>query len=118
MKSVALPGATVLGVGPQRPGGKGVDAEVGRSIRRLLPCVPFILPVDYAAREHARLHELRCYEVLSTLSEPVLDDITNLAAHLCGTPIALISLVDENRLWFKARTGLDATDVPRTTALV
>ena len=77
----------------------------------------FHLPVDYAAREHARLDELRCYEVLGTLTEPVLDDITNLAAHLCGTPIALISLVDENRLLFKARTGLDASVVPRTSAL-
>ena len=77
----------------------------------------FHLPVDYAEREHARLNELRCYEVLGTLSEPVLDDITNLASHLCGTPIALISLVDEDRLWFKARTGLDAAEVPRTTAL-
>lgn len=77
----------------------------------------FQLPVDHATREVARLCELRAYEMLDTPSEPVFDDITNLAAHLCGCPIALISLVDEHRLWFKAATGLNAREVPRTTAL-
>ena len=77
----------------------------------------FQLPADHQVREAARLQELRRYEVLDTPSEPILDDISNLAAQLCGTPIALISLVDDTRLWFKARTGVDVAEVPRSSAL-
>ena len=77
----------------------------------------FQLPVDYPVRERARLSELRRYEVLDTAPETVFDDLTNLAAQVCHTPVALISLVDENRLWFKARTGLDRVELPREATL-
>lgn len=69
--------------------------------------------VDASAQESARLDALRDYELLDTGPEPVLDDITRLAAQVCGTPIALISLVDETRLWFKARTGVPKIEMPR-----
>ncbi|WP_224368538.1 ATP-binding protein [Hyalangium versicolor] len=59
------------------------------------------------------MEALRSYAVLDTPPEPSFDDITQLAAQLCGTPIALISLVDETRVWFKSRTGLDAQESPR-----
>ncbi len=63
--------------------------------------------------ESARLEALREYGILGTPPEPEFDDLTTLAAHICGTPIALVSLVDENRLWFKSKIGIPATESPR-----
>ena len=66
--------------------------------------------------EPARLRALRRLDVLDSLPEVAYDDIVRLAAELCGTPIALISLVDEDRAWFKAAYGLDAKETPRAFA--
>jgi PAS domain S-box-containing protein len=63
--------------------------------------------------EKARLEALRSYEVLDTPPESSFDDITQLAAQLCGTPIALIALIDEDRVFLKSRTGTDLLEVPR-----
>lgn len=66
--------------------------------------------------EEARLAELNSYAVLDTAPAQVFDDITFLASRICDTPIALISLVDEKRQWFKSRVGLEATETPRDLA--
>lgn len=66
--------------------------------------------------ESARLEELRRYQVLDTAPEDAFDDLTTLAANICKAPIALISLIDENRQWFKSRVGLDATETSRDIA--
>ncbi|MBA3513143.1 MAG: GAF domain-containing protein [Pyrinomonadaceae bacterium] len=66
--------------------------------------------------EAARLEALRQYEILDTDSEEVFDDLTRLAAYICQTPIAVISLVDKNRQWFKARLGLEARETSRDCA--
>ena len=63
--------------------------------------------------EAARLETLRQYQVLDTDSEETFDDLTRLAAYVCQTPTALISLVDANRQWFKARVGIEARETPR-----
>jgi GAF domain-containing protein len=63
--------------------------------------------------EARRLEVLWQYEVLDTVPEEVFDDLTDLAAHICDAPIALISLVDEDRQWFKARIGITVTETSR-----
>ncbi len=72
-------------------------------------------PSEPAWHEQARLEALRSYEVLDSLPEPSFDDITRLAAQLCGTPIALIALIDQDRVWLKSRLGTDIVQVPRDT---
>lgn len=68
------------------------------------------------AREPERLDRLIRLGVLDTLPQRAFDDITALAQAVCGTPIALISLVDRDRQWFKARRGTDLTETPRHQA--
>lgn len=63
--------------------------------------------------ESDRLTALRLTGLLDSESEEAYDDLARLAAGICDTPIALISLVDEDRQWFKARVGIDATETPR-----
>ncbi|HEU4623077.1 MAG TPA: ATP-binding protein [Burkholderiaceae bacterium] len=67
--------------------------------------------------EGARLAALASYGVLDTPPEPQFDTITDLAAHLCGTPIALVSLVTDTRQWFKSNHGLTGVcETPRELA--
>lgn len=66
--------------------------------------------------ESRRLERLRSLGVLDTLPQAAYDHITSLASAICDTPIALISLVDQDRQWFKSRVGLDAAQTPRELA--
>jgi adenylate cyclase len=68
------------------------------------------------ADEDARIEELRQFHVLDTAAEREYDDLVFLASQICGTPIALISLVDSQRQYFKSRLGLEATETPRDVA--
>ena len=63
--------------------------------------------------ESKRLKVLWQYEVLDTVPEEVFDDLTELAARICEAPIALISLVDEQRQWFKSKVGTDVNETSR-----
>ncbi|MGA9569959.1 MAG: response regulator [Candidatus Acidiferrales bacterium] len=66
--------------------------------------------------ESARLAALQRYAILDTFPEQEFDDLSRLAAMICGTPIALVSLVDSHRQWFKSRIGIDETETSRDVA--
>jgi len=67
-------------------------------------------------QENDRLAELRRYHVLDTPNDPAFDRVTRIASELFGVPMALVSLVDENRQWFKAFVGLSASETSRDVA--
>src|SRR5258705_13283091 len=68
------------------------------------------------AGEKQRLATLRGYEILDTEPEAAFDDLTLLASYICQTPIALISLVDADRQWFKSKVGVSLTETSRDIA--
>src|SRR5712691_10482654 len=71
----------------------------------MMPAIP--------KNERERLSALRRFELLDTSPEPAFDRISRLAAKLFKTPIALITLVDENRQWFKSKVGLAVRETSR-----
>jgi len=70
------------------------------------------LPAD----EPWRIQSLRRYQILDTPPEQEYDDLVKLAAHICQVPTALVSLVDHDRQWFKAKVGLDVCETTRDVA--
>lgn len=63
--------------------------------------------------EAGRLAALDEASILDTLPEQEFDDIVRIASLVCGTPVAIIGLIDRDRQWYKAKTGLDADQVSR-----
>ena len=70
----------------------------------------------YSMDESNRLNDLRLYQILDTAAEKAFDDLTRVAAAICGTSISLVSLVDRDRQWFKSRHGLEVSQTPRAYA--
>lgn len=66
--------------------------------------------------EAGRLAALHGYAVLDTEREPAFDDLCDLAARICETPIAVINLIDADRQWFKAEVGLGVRETPLETS--
>lgn len=76
----------------------------------------YMIKPTQPANEQERLEALEAYQVLDTEAEKAFDDLTILASRICQTPIALVSLIDPERQWFKARVGLDACETERDIA--
>lgn len=74
-----------------------------------------IPPVNHV-REKERLLSLESFNIMDTLPEEDYDNLTAIAAQICGTPISLISLLDDERQWFKSNHGLDARETPKEYA--
>jgi len=72
--------------------------------------------INLSATEESRINALRMYNIVDTAAEQAFDEIVHLAALICQTPVALISLVDEKRQWFKAKTGLSLNETARDIA--
>ncbi|WP_396930110.1 diguanylate cyclase [Mycolicibacterium sp.] len=68
------------------------------------------------ANERERLSVLADYNIMDSLPEQAYNDFAKLASAICGTPIALITLLDEQRQWFKANVGLGVSETPRSQA--
>src|SRR4030088_3639909 len=68
------------------------------------------------APDQDRVGALQKYAILDSEPEQAFDDLTLLASYVCKTPIALISLIDENRQWFKSKVGISATETSRDIA--
>jgi two-component system cell cycle sensor histidine kinase/response regulator CckA len=79
------------------------------------PCREVIKLMTAPVKNHEikRLKVLWQYDVLDTIPEEVFDDLTELAARICEAPIALISLVDEDRQWFKSKVGITVKETTR-----
>lgn len=71
---------------------------------------------DTDLSEDRRQRALESYRILDTLPEAAYDDIVRLASLICGAPIAMVSLIDRERQWFKAVVGIDAGETPRDVA--
>ena len=67
--------------------------------------------------ESGRLAALREYEILDTPPDQVFDELTWLASFICQTPMALVTLIDRHRQWFKSRIGLDSAESPRSESI-
>ncbi|MFV9504524.1 MAG: PAS domain S-box protein [Oscillochloridaceae bacterium umkhey_bin13] len=72
--------------------------------------------VPLPTNEAERLRSLRRMQLLDSLPEQAYDDLVTLAATICGTPMAMVSLVDADRQWFKAKVGTDLQETPRSVA--
>lgn len=68
-------------------------------------------------QEEVRLATLRGYHILDTPREADFDEIVQLAADICGTPISVVNLIDEDRQWFKAEVGLGVRETPLDTSI-
>jgi len=89
------------------PFGGRNDSEICRDMNKLKP----------ALDETMRLQTLNALKILDTPREERFDRITKLARRLLDVPVALFSLVDDDRIWFKSRQGLDSAEMPRAGAL-
>lgn len=93
---------------PGSAAGRAATPKMNQSMNQTPPATD----PDDPQWEQARLTALRRYEILDTPVEEEFDDFTQLAAHICQAPIAVINLIDANRQWFKSEVGLGVRETP------
>lgn len=71
---------------------------------------------SFPKNEKSRIRNLRSYKILDSLAEQSYNDIVLIASQICEVPISAISFIDQERQWFKAKTGLDASETSRDVA--
>jgi CheY-like chemotaxis protein len=76
-------------------------------------CCEALVSLPLPQNELPRLESLRNFRILGTSREQVFDDIARLAAVICDAPVAVITFIDEQRVWFKAKIGLELDEIPR-----
>ncbi len=84
-----------------------------KSIVKIRYILPRMIPAETPKNENERLSVLKELNLLDTAEEQIFDDVTKLATKICGTPISLISLIDEKRQWFKSPYGIEVRETPR-----
>ena len=75
-----------------------------------------MIPPKNHFNEKERLNSLHSYSILDSLPEKDYDNLTKIASEICGTPISLVSLIDDKRQWFKSHHGIDASQTPKEYA--
>jgi GAF domain-containing protein len=75
------------------------------------------MPAPVTKTEAARVAALNRYAILDTEPEQSFDDLVTIAAHVCQVPIAMLSLVDDHRQWFKSKMGVQVTETPRDISI-
>jgi CheY-like chemotaxis protein len=71
------------------------------------------VPLPLPQNESSRVESLRSLRILGTSCEQVFDDIAHLAALICDAPVAIVAFIDEQRVWFKAKIGVELDEIPR-----
>jgi CheY-like chemotaxis protein len=92
----------------------GVGRPEGDRLSRL--DFEVLVPLPPPQNESSRLESLRSFQILGTSCEQVFDDVARLAALICDAPVAVITFIDEQRVWFKAKIGLELDEIPRDGA--
>lgn len=105
-----FPGARTFATLKERP----TTVETSSPVNLTLPLVD---ASDPATTERLRLEALQRYDILDTPAEQSFDRVTNLARKLFRMPIALVTLIDGHRQWFKSRQGLSSEETPRSSAI-
>lgn len=77
--------------------------------------VPMSAPIT--SMEAARVAALNRYAILDSEPEQSFDDLVTLAAHICKVPMAMLSLVDDHRQWFKSKLGVQVEETPRESSI-
>jgi GAF domain-containing protein len=75
------------------------------------------MPAPITSMEAARVAALNRYAILDSEPEQSFDDLVTLAAHICKVPIAMLSLVDDHRQWFKSKLGVQVEETPRESSI-